>query len=411
MSASQTARIGAARTGTVYAILIAISVVHMLNDSMQSVIPALFPIFQDTLHISYTQIGWLTFTLQMTSSVMQPVVGLFSDRRPSPWLLVGGMIMSMISIAGLAYAPSFGWLVFFILFVGLGSAVFHPEGSRVVYFAAGSRRGFAQSIYQVGGNFGQSLAPLMTILIFIPLGQQGAIWGTLLAVAGILVLLKVVPWYSRQLAEHGKPVKKAAVPRGELSADARKRKKLVALALALLITLVFARSWYGAAIGTFYQFYLIHDYGLTKQAAQVPVFLFMIFGVVGTFFGGIVSDKIGAKRMMLLSLLGAAPFALLLPHLPLIAMYPFAALLGLVLQSGFSVSVVYAQELLPGRVGMASGLITGLAFGMGALGAVVLGRLGDLYGLQSMMFWTSVLPLAGVLAVFMPGGGKPQKAG
>ncbi|WP_048749857.1 MFS transporter, partial [Paenibacillus sp. P22] len=377
MSASQSARIGAARTGTIYAILIAISAVHMLNDSMQSVIPALYPIFQDTLNISYTQIGWLTFTLQMTSSVMQPVVGLVSDRKPSPWMLPVGMLMSMIGMAGMAFAPSFGMLIFFIVFVGLGSAVFHPEGSRVVYFAAGGRRGFAQSIYQVGGNFGQSLAPLMTIFIFIPLGQRGAVWGTLLAAAAILILLKVVPWYRKQLEEHGKPVKKAAVPRGELSIDAKKHKNVVAFALSVLILLVFARSWYGAAIGTFYQFYLIHDYGLSKQAAQVPLLLFMIAGVVGTFFGGMVSDRIGAKRTMLLSILGAAPFTLLLPHLPLVWMYPVAALIGLIIQASFSVSVVYAQELMPGRVGMASGLITGFAFGMGALGAVVLGKLGD----------------------------------
>lgn len=409
MSASQSARIGTARTGTVYAILIAISAAHLLNDSMQSVIPALYPIFQNTLSISYTQIGWLTFALQMTSSVMQPVVGLMSDRKPSPWMLPGGMVLSMIGMAGLAFAGSFWSLVFFIVFVGLGSAVFHPEGSRVVYFAAGGRRGFAQSIYQVGGNFGQSLAPLMTIFVFIPLGQQGAIWGTLLAAAGIIVLLKVVPWYRAQLEEHGRPVKKPAAA-GAAAMGARARKNTVALALALLITLVFARSWYAAAIGTFYQFYLIHDYGLSTKASQIPVYLFMIFGVIGTFFGGIISDRIGAKRMMLLSLLGSAPFALLLPHLPQFWIYPAIALLGLVLQSGFSVSVIYAQELMPGRVGMASGLITGLAFGMGALGAVVLGRLGDLYGLQSMMLWTSVLPLAGLLAIFLPGGGRSKAA-
>jgi len=410
MSASQSARIGAARTGTIYAILIAISAVHMLNDSMQSVIPALYPIFQDTLNISYTQIGWLTFTLQMTSSVMQPVVGLVSDRKPSPWMLPVGMLMSMIGMAGMAFAPSFGMLIFFIVFVGLGSAVFHPEGSRVVYFAAGGRRGFAQSIYQVGGNFGQSLAPLMTIFIFIPLGQRGAVWGTLLAAAAILILLKVVPWYRKQLEEHGKPVKKAAVPRGELSIDAKKHKNVVAFALSVLILLVFARSWYGAAIGTFYQFYLIHDYGLSKQAAQVPLLLFMIAGVVGTFFGGMVSDRIGAKRTMLLSILGAAPFTLLLPHLPLVWMYPVAALIGLIIQASFSVSVVYAQELMPGRVGMASGLITGFAFGMGALGAVVLGKLGDIYGLQSVMYWTSVLPAAGALAFLLPRDRKEAAA-
>ena len=242
----------------------------------------------------------------------------------------------------------------------------------------------------------------MTIFIFIPLGQRGAVWGTLLAAAAILILLRVVPWYRGQLQENGKPVKKAPVPKGEISLEARKQKNVVAFALTVLIVLVFARSWYGAAIGTFYQFYLIHDYGLSRQAAQVPLLLFSIAGVVGTFFGGIVSDRIGPKRTLLLSVLGAAPFTLLLPHLPLIWMYVFAALVGLILQSGFSVSVVYAQELMPGRVGMASGLITGFAFGMGALGAVILGALVDMYGLKNVMYWTSLLPLAGALAFLLP---------
>ncbi|WP_274653609.1 MFS transporter [Paenibacillus humicola] len=394
----------AIRTGTVYSILFAVSAVHMLNDSMQSVVSALFPVLEESLHLNFTQVGWIAFTLNMTSSVMQPAVGIVSDKRPSPWMLPVGMAMSMLGMAGLAYAPGFLMLIVATVFVGLGSAVFHPEGSRVVYFAAGARRGLSQSIYQVGGNFGQSLAPLMTMFIFLPLGQRGAVWGTILAAFAIIISLKVMPWYASQLAEHGKPVKRKPAA-GERLAQS-KESRTIAFALGLLILIVFARSWYGAAIGTFYQFYTMDVYGLSKEAAQIPLFLFMAAGVAGTFFGGMMADRFGRKNMMFYSIAGSAPFALLLPHLPLAWMYPLIVVLGFILQSGFSVSVVYAQELLPGNVGMASGLITGLAFGMGALGAVILGKMADVYGLADVMIWCSVLPVLGILAVFMPSDRK-----
>lgn len=393
-------RSGALRSATVYTILMAISSVHLLNDSMQAVVSALFPIFEETLKLSYTQVGWIAFTLNMTSSVMQPVVGLWSDRRPTPWMLPVGMLCSMAGMAGLAFAPNFALLLLSVVFVGLGSAVFHPEGSRVVHLAAGNRRAFAQSIYQVGGNFGQALAPLMTIFIFIPLGQRGAAWGMLLAALAIAILFKVVPWYASRLAEEGGKVRKKSSAAGRASAPYAGR--VVAFALSILLIVVFARSWYAAAIGNFYQFYAKETYGISISAAQVPLFLFMAAGVAGTFLGGIAADRIGRKKMMLISILGAAPFALLLPHLPQAWVYPVIAVMGFILQSGFSVSVVYAQELMPGKVGTASGLITGLAFGMGALGSVVLGKIADVQGMAYVMVMVSVLPLLGLLAIMLP---------
>jgi len=388
----------AVKSLTVYSILFAVSAVHMLNDSMQVVVSALFPVFKDALNLSYGQIGWIAFTLNMTSSVMQPIVGSWSDRRPMPWLLLGGMACSMAGIAGLAFAPSFWFILLCVIGIGLGSAVFHPEGSRVVYLAAGNKRGLAQSIYQVGGNFGSSLAPLMTIFIFVPLGQRGAIWGTLLAATAIVILLYVVPWYSKQLAIQGAPIKKKAVSGGASSIPS----KVVYMGIGILLTIVFARSWYSAAIGNYYQFYVRDAYGLTVQQAQIPLYLFMIFGVVGTLFGGMLADRIGRKTMMIISLVGSIPLALLLPHLSLFWIYPIVSLLGLILQSGFSVSVVYAQEIMPGKVGTASGLITGFAFGMGAVGAVALGSLADWKSMEFVMIATSLLPLIGLLSFLLP---------
>ncbi|NIK80352.1 FSR family fosmidomycin resistance protein-like MFS transporter [Paenibacillus castaneae] len=402
MSAQQSAastRADAIKHATVYAILIAISSVHLMNDMMQSVVSALFPVLKDSLQLSLSQIGWIAFTLNMTSSVMQPVVGLISDKRPAPWMLPFGMLSSMAGMVGLAFAPNFYLLLLAVVFVGLGSAVFHPEGSRVVHLAAGNRRAFSQSIYQVGGNFGQMLGPIMTMVIFIPLGQKGAIWGTLLAAAAIIILLKVVPWYKKHLAIHnGNAQKKRAAGKGHIGLSPR----IIAFALGILFAIVFARSWYAAAIGNFYQFYVEETYGLTIKQAQIPLFLFMAAGVAGTFFGGILADRIGRKKMMLFSILGAAPFAIVLPHLPLAWVYPLIVLLGFILQSGFSVSVVYAQELMPGKVGTASGLITGLAFGMGGLGAVVLGYLADSHTLSFVMTACSILPLIGLLAFLLP---------
>lgn len=389
-------------TGTMYRILFAISIVHLLNDSMQSVIPALFPILEGSMHLTYSQLGWIAFALNMTSSIMQPVVGLYTDKKASPYMLPLGMGFSLVGMIGLAFSPNFAWVLLSVIFIGLGSASFHPEGSRVAYMAAGTRRGLAQSIYQVGGNSGQSLAPLMTALIFVPLGQFGSIWFTAVAGLGVMILLYVSSWYRNQLVYFPRKARKTT----ETRKVNEKRKKQIIAAILLLIFIVFARSWYSAGISNFYQFYLIKDYGLSIKGAQYYIFAFLAAGVLGTFLGGPLSDRFGKRTMILFSLLGSAPLALLLPHVPLFWVYPILIVLGFILLSSFSVTVVYAQELIPGMVGLVSGLIVGLAFGMGALGSVVLGRLADLYGLPFIMLLCSLLPIIGILTFLLPGDKK-----
>nr|WP_221626880.1 MFS transporter [Cohnella lubricantis] len=385
-------------------VLFLISFVHMMNDSMQATVPALYTILEKSLNLSYVQLGWLTFALNMTSSVLQPVVGIYTDRTSKPYLLPFGMALSLLGMVGIALAPSFWVLLFAVVFVGFGSAIFHPEGSRVVWFAAGGKRGFAQSVYQVGGNGGSSLAPLMTVFIFVPLGQIGALWGTAFALAAIVALLWVAPWYKRQLADW--KTQGAAGKSKRVVAGMSLSTRHVLIAMGLLVFIVFGRSWYSAGIGNYYQFFLIEHYGLTAKHAQVPVFLFLLAGVIGTFFGGVIADKIGMKKMIFLSIAGTIPFAIALPYLPLFWAYPFMFVLGLILNSGFSVAVVYAQHLMPTKVGMASGLTTGLAFGMGALGAVVLGAIADRLGMVDMMRMIAFLPLIGLFALLLPSDRK-----
>ncbi len=384
---------------TMYSILFAISFVHLLNDSMQAVIPAIFPILERSMGLSFTQLGWIAFTLNITSSVMQPIVGWYTDRSTSPYLLPLGMFASLLGMLGIAFAASFPYIILSVIGIGLGSAVFHPEGSRVAYMAAGNRRGLAQSIYQVGGNTGSSLAPIMTALVFVPLGQFGAIWFTSFAAIAIFVLLYVSGWYSRQLIHFPRVGKiKSKAKKGV----AIKRKKQVVFALIVLIFLVFARSWYFSGIGNYYQFYLIDDYGLTIRQAQIYLFIFMAAGVIGTFFGGPLADRLGKRNMIFWSLAGTAPLALVLPHVELWVVIPLFFLIGFILNTSFAVTVVYAQELLPGRIGMVSGLIVGLAFGLGAIGSVLLGKMADATSISFTMFAVSFLPLLGLLTILLP---------
>ncbi|MBW5445598.1 MFS transporter [Cohnella sp. CFH 77786] len=379
---------------------------------MQAVVPAMFTILEESLHLSYTQVGWILFALNMTSSVMQPVVGSYTDKRSSPYMLPVGMGLSLLGMLGIAYAPNFWYVLLSVVFIGLGSAIFHPEGSRIVYLAAGGRRGFAQSVYQVGGNAGSSLAPLMTVYIFAPLGQIGAVWGTVLAGLAIAVLLALAPWYRRQLKaweEIREQRRAAAAITGSTLAPEASHPR-VKFAMGLLIFLVFARSWYHASISSFYQFFLKKDYGLTTEQAQIPLFLFLAAGVLGTFFGGVLSDRFGMKNTIVFSIVGGAPLALILPYLPLVWIYPVIAVLGFIILSGFSVTVVYAQHLMPSKVGMASGLTTGLAFGMGAIGAVALGKASDVFGLTEVMRVCSALPVVGLLSLLLPSDREGQRA-
>ncbi|WP_409250930.1 MFS transporter [Bacillus sp. SCS-153A] len=387
------------RTATIYGVLLAISSGHFINDTLQAVVPAMFPIVANSLSLSYTQIGWIAFVLNMTSSLLQPVFGYYADVKSRPFLLPLGMLSSLIGLVGFALSNNFIFLLLSVLFIGFGSAIFHPEGSRVAYLAAGSRRGLAQSIYQVGGNTGQSLAPLITAFIFVPLGQKGALLFTLAAGIGIIVLVRVSQWYKRRLSEENLKVKKS---RNQTAKVKKGLHKKVKLAMILVVFLVFARSWYGAGISNYYQFYLIEDYGLSIKQAQLYIFTFMAASVLGTFFGGPLADRFGKRNIIFLSMLGSAPLTILLPYLPLTVVIPVFFLIGFILSSSFSVTVVYAQELLPQKIGMVSGLTVGLAFGMGAVGSVLFGSLADLFSIRFVMILCSFLPLLGVLTWLLP---------
>ncbi|GGN98871.1 MFS transporter [Saccharibacillus kuerlensis] len=386
---------------TVYSILFAIGFVHLLNDSMQAVIPAIMPILQDSMSLSYGQLGWILFAINFTASIMQPVIGLFADKRPTPALLPLAMTSTLTGMLLLAYAPSYAAVILAVIFVGLGSAAFHPEGSRVSHMAAGSRRGLAQSIFQVGGNTGQSFAPLLTRLIFIPLGQFGAIWFTGIAALGIVMQLFIARWYGRTLKTAAN-VKKAAVKKAMSPALRRK----IGTAMTLLLLLVFVRSWYVTSVGSYYAFYLRDVFGVSIADAQIYVFLFLAAGAAGTFFGGPLADRFGKRNILFASMILAAPLTLALPYANLLWTGILLTLIGLILLSSFSVAVVYAQMLVPGRIGAVSGLVTGLAFGMGGLGGLVLGNWMDAAGVAQVMRFCSYLPLLGVLTFLLPSDRK-----
>jgi MFS transporter, FSR family, fosmidomycin resistance protein len=385
------------QNATIYGILFAISTGHFINDTLQSVVPAMFPIIERSLQLSYTQIGWIAFALNMTSSLLQPVFGYYADIKSKPYLLPLGMLSSLIGLIGFAISGHFLWVILSVLFIGFGSAIFHPEGSRVAYMAAGQRRGLAQSIYQVGGNTGQSLAPLITAFIFVPFGQKGALWFSVVAIAGIFVLLNVSKWYSNQLQ-----TKENINSRSRTKEKSSPVHNKIKWAMVLVVFLVFARSWYAAGLSNYYQFYLIEDYGLSIQKAQAYIFAFMFAGVLGTFFGGPLADRFGKRNIIFLSMLGAAPLTLTLPYLSLLYVFPVIFCIGFIISSSFSVIVVYAQELLPKKIGMVSGLTVGLAFGMGAVGAVLFGGLADLYSIRFVMILCSFLPLLGMLTFLLP---------
>ncbi|MEX2415373.1 MAG: MFS transporter [Paenibacillaceae bacterium] len=389
---------------TLYPILFAISAAHLINDSLQTVIPASYPILRDSLDLSYTQLGLITFILYLTSSIMQPLVGAYADRRPSPNILPLGMLLSLMGMLGLAFAPGYIAVLGAVVFVGLASAIFHPEGSRIAYLAAGSRRGLAQAIYQVGGNTGSAMAPLMTALIFFPFGQFGAIWFTLLAGIGIVIQSWIAGWYRKQLLLYPR-IPKTKVT-GEVDVEHQKKIKS---AIILILFTSFIRSWFGASIGTYFVFFLMENFNMSIPHAQIYIFTYMGAGIIGTFFGGPLSDRIGRKNVIVLSLLASVPFAILLPFSNELWAYPLLFIIGVINHSSFSVSVVYVQELVPGKVGTVSGLVTGLSFGIGAIGAVVLGAVIDLTSLTTVIVACSYMPLLGVIGFLLPSDKKVRE--
>lgn len=387
---------------TAYSILFIIGLTHLLNDSLQAVVPAMFPILERSLGLTFTQLGLIAFTLNMVASVMQPVVGMYTDRRPMPYALPVGLLFSMVGMLGLAFAPNLVVILVSVVLIGLGSAVFHPEGSRVAYLAAGDRRGLAQSIYQVGGNSGQALAPVITALVLVPLGQFGAIWFVPVAFLASMFLVYISRWYAQQIDVFKKNAK---TEKKKITANV-KIPKVIRNAVLLLIFVVFARSLYHSAISNYYAFYAIQKYDFSIAESQTFIFIFLLTGAIGTFIGGPLADRFGRKAIMMASLLVPAPLTILLPYVgPYVAMV-LIGMIGVLILSSFSVAVVYAQEMVPGKIGTMSGLIVGLAFGMGAIGSVFFGSLIDAFGLTETMIIVSFLPLIGLTTFFLPSDEK-----
>lgn len=382
-------------------VLLGVSTAHLLNDAMQSVVPAVFPLFQQNLQLSFTQIGWVAFTLNLTASILQPLIGTFTDRRPTPALLPAGMLFTLLGMVCLALAPSFGMLLLAAALIGVGSSVLHPESSRVAHLAAGKgRRGLAQSIFQVGGNTGQALAPLMVVFIIMPLGQRGFLWFTLLAVIGIVVQSVIARWYGRQLQQSTQ--RRRSIAAGTAAAPKPFSKRFTVYAMSILILMLFSKFVYLASMTGYYAFYYMERFDLPLSAAQICLFALQFAGMAGTLLGGPLADRFGRQRMIWFSILGTAPFSLLLPYAGPTASILLCIAIGLILMSGFSVIIVYAQELLPGHIGTVAGLLFGLSFGLGGLGSVLMGWMMDIHGVAIMIQWCAYLPLLGLFALLLP---------
>ncbi|XDA98095.1 MFS transporter [Sulfitobacter sp. LCG007] len=381
-----------AQTAT-YAILLAVSMCHMLNDVMQSLLAAIYPMLKDEFALDFLHIGLLTFFFQVTASILQPLVGIVTDRRDLPLSLPLGMGSTMCGLLLLAAAPSYGYLLFGAALVGIGSSVFHPEASRVARAASGGRFGTAQSIFQVGGNFGTALGPLLAAFIVLPLGRGSVAWFALVALAGMMILLWVGRWHSRERAAASR---RRAPPPHSLS-PARVR-----IALAVLVTLIFSKNVYMASMSSYYTFFLIDRFGVDTQVSQQLLFLFLGAAAFGTVIGGPIGDRIGRRTVIWISILGVLPFTILLPFANLFWTGVLSVAIGMTMASAFPAIVVFGQELLPGRVGMVAGLFFGLAFGVAGIGAAVLGLLADIHGIATVFAWCALLPALGVLTVLLP---------
>jgi MFS transporter, FSR family, fosmidomycin resistance protein len=377
----------------VFRVLAAISFCHLLNDLVQSLIPAIYPILKSSFRLDFGQIGLITLTFQLTASLMQPLVGLYTDRRPMPYSLPIGMGFTLTGLLLLSIAPMFAILLVAAALVGLGSSVFHPESSRVARMASGGQHGLAQSLFQVGGNAGSALGPLMAAFIVVPRGQASIAYFSVVALIGIAVLTKVGGWYKRHVA-----AKRSAVAAHRPMMSNRK----IGLALAILIALIFSKYFYLASLSSYYTFYLIGKFHLSVQSAQIYLFVFLGSVAAGTIIGGPVGDRIGRKSVIWVSILGVLPFSLILPHANLFWTGVLTVPIGLILASAFSAILVYAQELMPGRVGLISGLFFGFAFGMGGIGAALLGQLADRTSIAFVYEVCAFLPAIGILTAFLP---------
>ncbi len=403
---------------TVLAVLLAISVSHLLNDTIQALIPAVYPLLKTSLGLNFTQVGLITLTFQCTASLLQPLVGLYTDRRPLPYSLAAGMGFTLVGLVLLSRAGSFSAVLGSAALVGVGSSVFHPEASRLAHMASGGRHGFAQSVFQVGGNAGSSLGPLLAALVVVPRGQAHILWFTLLALVGILLLAVLGHWYGQNLHRLHKPAPAlrtrtgaGAGSTGEADAPRPLSRRTVGVSLVILMVLIFSKYFYLVSLTSYYTFYLIGKFHLSVQAAQVYLFLFLFAVAAGTFFGGPVGDRIGRKYVIWASILGIAPFTLALPYANLFWTAALSVVIGAVLASAFSAILVYAQELVPGKVGLIAGLFFGFAFGMAGIGSAVLGKLADRTSIDFVYHVCSFLPLIGILTAFLPNVGRASARG
>ncbi len=380
---------------TVFPVLWAASFCHMLNDMMQALLPAVYPILRGALDLSFAQVGFLTFVYQLTASLLQPFIGHYTDRHPMPYSLPFGMASSMAGLLTIAFASHYGVLLVGAMLLGLGSSIFHPESSRIARLASGGSHGLAQSLFQVGGNFGSALGPLAAAFIVLPRGQTGLAWFTLAALAGIITLTALGRWYQQN--GHAKRPSSAAPARHPTLS-----REQVSKAMTILIALMFSKFIYLASFTSYYTFYLMNKFDLPIKNAQIYQFVFFAAVAAGTIAGGPLGDRLGRKLVIWVSILGVLPFALLLPHAGLEATIVLSVVIGFLIASAFPAIVVYGQELMPGRVGMVSGLFFGFAFGIGGIGAAALGALADWEGIRFVFLLCSFLPAIGVLAVFLP---------
>jgi MFS transporter, FSR family, fosmidomycin resistance protein len=380
---------------TLFSVLFAISFAHLLNDLIQAIIPSVYPILKEKYHLSFSQIGLITFAFQFSASILQPFVGYYTDKHPKPFSQVYGMLFSLAGIVSLSFANNFNWIVISVMLIGTGSAIFHPESARISNLASGGKRGLAQSIFQVGGNFGTALGPLLVALIVVPRGQHYILWFVIAAVIALTIISKIAFWYRDHLI-YRTHTNTPFIDFHNLS------KLRVQWSIAILLIVIFSKFFYSASLSTYYTFFLMDKFHLSIQQAQFHMFIYLIAYALGTIMGGPLGDKFGRKYIIWFSVFGATPFALMLPYVNLFWTDVLMIVIGMIISSAFPAIIVYAQELIPKKLGMVSGLFYGFAFGMGALGSALLGILADHTSIQYVYHICSFLPIMGVICYFLP---------
>ena len=392
---SKSAHKDAVISKTIFSILFAISFAHLLNDLIQAIIPSVYPILKEKYNLSFSQIGLITFAFQFSASILQPFVGYYTDKHPRPFSQVYGMLFSLAGIVSLSFADRFEWIVISVMLIGTGSAIFHPESARISNLASGGKRGLAQSIFQVGGNFGTALGPLLVAIIVVPHGQKYILWFVIVAVVALGIISKIAFWYRDHLIYR--------TDKNALFFDLHDLSKLrVKWSIAILLVVIFSKFFYSASLSTYYTFFLMDKFHLSIREAQFHMFVYLIAYTLGTILGGPLGDKFGRKYIIWFSVFGATPFALLLPYVNLFWTDVLMVVIGIIISSAFPAIIVYAQELIPKKLGMVSGLFYGFAFGMGALGSALLGILADHTSIQYVYNICSYLPIIGIICYFLP---------